>query len=859
MNNTNITKSATSSLGPRFAKWLDINVKSGRLGSSGVKRTNNVLRRSNAIYFDEPYLLNNPQAGVNDSTQLAEVSEKDRSMGEVKPIIMGSNTATANDAEVLQTTLYRDRIPISALSSLSADRFKMSLEDFLAKPTIMQSGTFQNGDTATSFGEINIRDVLTTINVREKKLEGVYGMRCTFVFTLQINANPFQDGRYIMYWNPTGGSSTIANRLMHNFSIIQCTQLPNVEIDIACDTVATLRIPWVSTYPFMSVGQADAKGAPGYVRIRPYVSVRTVAGSTTVPYTMWVHCEDVELYGSAVPQSGRAKSSKKMKKDLITEEVESKFLSTGLGVAADISAAVSKVPLLSSLAGPLSWVLRAGADAARAWGWSKPVVIDKPVRVYREPISYLANSDTHTTTSPLSMFVDNHVEILPGFAGTDNDELSIDYIKGIDSAFGSNVTWNFTDTVGTAIATIPLYPTNFSQVLNDGAVATRNYSTIAWLAENFSLWRGGFRFKFKFVKTKFHSGRLMFAFAAYDPELTSVVSYTNAQYIHKTIIDIREINELTVDVPYISKSTWRNTDSVNDKIGDLIIYVVDPLVYPATVSSTVIIIPHVCGADDMQFAVPRNFAGDYVLPNAIQAGTEGTDMDPCSIGHAVIGAADTQSDTTLAHSTCIGEYINSLRHILKRGGLTGASTGTGNSAYIYPNTLQVLSSNGVVASGSGLRDPMSTILPLFALFKGSVRIRGLATSVSNPSVAYVSHVFARSTFTTPAAFLTNPGETQSQFVYDSGNSGMNFQVHDHGAFDVQIPHYNQNPSKPVITNMIVNGTGTAFSNNTIDRNVIICRFAGATTNGYEIYRSVGEDFNVGLFCSIPPVISYARP
>merc|ERR1712137_739827 len=97
---------------------------------------------------------------------------------------------------------------------------------------------------------------------------------------------------------------------MHAFSKYQITQLPHTEIDVCCDTRATLTVAYNSVapgWPCHNVVTGNNTMNWGEVFIYPYVELFAGSGSNTAPYTLWVHFENVSVTGLAAFQSSKFK------------------------------------------------------------------------------------------------------------------------------------------------------------------------------------------------------------------------------------------------------------------------------------------------------------------------------------------------------------------------------------------------------------------------------------------------------------------------------------------------------------------------------------------------------------------------
>jgi hypothetical protein len=137
----------------------------------------------------------------------------------------------------------------------------------------------------------------------------------------------------------------------------------------------------------------------------------------------------------------------------------------------------------------------------------------------------------------------------------------------------------------------------------------------------FQYWRGGFRIKFKFVKTEFHSGRLVVGFAP-APEAGALVPITSGDsyYLHRDLIDIRSNTEYEFTVPYVS---IRPYSTILQSIGTLSVVILNPLRAPTSVATSVDVLIEVCALPDFEVASPsrywpyRDASNDVKLANLV--------------------------------------------------------------------------------------------------------------------------------------------------------------------------------------------------------------------------------------------------
>ena len=173
---------------------------------------------------------------------------------EVRPTTDSSQNPTTKFAD--DSVGYRAELAHSNIedpfSHLIVAPNSQTIIDFLQRPSILTSASF----TASDSGILFSTDVCSIItSQKHSRMSNIYTWRADFELTLQVNADRFQQGRYILFWLPSGGalSPTVTGNYlpwknMHTCNLTKITQLPHVEIDLATQTHVSLTIPYTSVY-----------------------------------------------------------------------------------------------------------------------------------------------------------------------------------------------------------------------------------------------------------------------------------------------------------------------------------------------------------------------------------------------------------------------------------------------------------------------------------------------------------------------------------------------------------------------------------------------------------------------------------
>lgn len=788
---------------------------------------------------------------------------------------LGSNALDIQDAVATVKSVTEHKHVDSKILHTSSDGLLPTIKNYLAKPCIVSSGTLTTGDLPSSFTKYATTYPLTYAKAYRDKISASLTMRYTTVITLQINGTRFQQGLYKLCFLPTGGmlrdpsETGQLNRYLrdHAANRSQISQLLSADFYINSDTSVQLRVPFISAFPGATIvhdPNVPVIGDPGVFFIYPYSPLVAVEGNTSATYTLWVHYEDVEILGNTAPTSApitmqgnfTRRLQKKKNVDIMEAETHQNGpISAPLQIISEASGTLAKIPLLSGYAGPLSWATAAASHAASAFGWSRPLQLDSLSRMKNMYLNYLPNSDQKDDSTPLSLLSTNHINVLPGFSGTDVDEMSIDYFKSIPGLFRVD-SWTNQNAQGALLYSIKIAPGEFRYTGAGTISGHTNFTPVGMLSTMFSQYTGGFDIHMKFVKTEFHSGRLLAVFNPYE-STTSTENYTFADtmYLNKTIIDIRDTNEITIRVPYVSAIPWRPTTrtlNYGSVYGSLKIYVLDVLVAPETVSPDITIFSEVSGADDLRFSVPRpNF---WVRP-AIASYQMNMDKDSKldSISHDYIGDKVNADTDYTKEEACIGESIDSLRQLLKRGGLCLYNNSTANLTTMNFNPfLNNISEKSAPDEFDIPRDPYALLSSFYCLQRGGMRLKWI--SDNDLGATYYCYDKDRSAIL-KTRMVDYTANDPSQSSLSMPNSQFGMEKNAQGGFSVTVPFYHYTHSTPTGSNVTstttpVINTAASGSNANVLRVIFTQPIA---QKSLILHRSGADDCNFGGFVSIPPL------
>lgn len=672
------------------------------------------------------------------------------------------------------------------------------------------------------------------------RTRGAFGMRATACFRLEIAATPQHSGIIRMCLDPTSTGKRSDNPM-------QISYLPGVEVNINNTLTAELRCPYISPFTFMNLAGSAVNNGTLYVYCM--TAIGTATGATAPTCTLWTWLEDIEF---VAPTAGATKTitpAAITSRDARLEDVqphkpilpplddytlyESEIVDqSGSFVAprkagftvkeaqpASLSSLLASgsfalnlikgtgIPLLSGLAGMASWATSIAANAASAYGWSRPRGEAKNKKVYSSRNTGQFNISSINNSHSLALTSDPTVDVFP-IAGSGIDEMSFEYLFGHYGVI-SSLNWAASAAVDTDIYYCNVTPLTFNYQSGNNVYTAQPSTSINsylspmnYVADSFKYWRGNVKFRIKLASTKFHSGKLLVGFI---PTNRNVLDWTSAgvriilptpttAFDFKSVVwDIRSEVELEFEVPFIATTPYTNTTS---GIGTFFIRVIEKLNAPTNVPNTVPILVEVKGTPSFELA-----ALDYTQYITSQANDFAAHNTP----------------TASPSTSTIGEKIMSLKQMISRAvpfdiQQKDIDTKPNTSAGQY--YLPRLPFNCALDS---------TAFPGFKYWKKWQQFYAFQRGSTNYTLMAPdkdTHIIARTA-------LYNADQFSDAILISEADGTLHFT----------IPYAGTTPY--VSTHL---GTGDYFA--LIDWN---------SPKPLAVFISAGDDYQMGYFCGLPPV------
>jgi len=782
----------------------------------------------------------------------------------------------------------------SSLSSSARDGQQHTIKSFLERPVQVASVDWSSTQAVlTRIISLSLPDGIINFSEFFQKIAGFMAFRATTVVRLQGNPTRFQQGRLLMTYFP----QRQANFLKYNEAMASLTiasQLPNVQFDPAKDSDIVLRIPFVSDQLYYNI-VSGFSSVWGQIDVIVYSPLLASTGHLDCNLTMYVSFEDVEFeYPAALslaqPQAGGVVSKVNRRSRVNVSESErdsvEKPISSWFNSTKDLLNFAGKIPVISSVTQPAAWFAGVLANTAESFGFSKPTAYPHPMNVHNKIMPYGINCDGQDNSFNYGLSQANEVSHLDGFAGTRSDDMALSNILSI-SCFFTSITWLTSALTGALLFGARLGPSSFDAVssvtVNTVSRVVRVCPPMGYVAKHFSMYRGSIAFKFKFVKTEFHSGRLMFCFNP-RADYNGTFSYSNAAFVHREIVDIRDVSEYTFVCKYASTEPFRRiynsgvtaTDS-DSSYGSVYVFVVNPLEAPDNITSSINIIvePFCCSDFEFAGAVPVTYqpylnaanataiTPQVNLPNATpQAGDmdafeqEGQ-IDTQKQENAPIGGSRIVPDGLVSALYCAGERIVSLRQVLKRASqwiyYNTSLTLTTTNYFIDPFRFSAMQIAPAVPMANGTYytcDLVDYYAICYTFFRGSMRLKHVTVddAIRNLRTSIIP------TFPTDSVL----NSITSNVVNDNGQAGMPISITNanYSTNEIQIPYMAPSYASP--TNVARSNAPANRPANSKPCFQTILRYLNETTTHNTIaittLRGIGEDFSFGFWTGTVPII-----
>jgi len=452
------------------------------------------------------------------------------------------------------------------LAHFPKENYSHSLLNFLERP--MLAASFSWTDTLpfnTNLITIDPYVVLLNNTNTYTKITGFRYFRADVEFTLQVNAEPFQQGGLLLWYLPA--LSTGSDQYSQKSVMAGKTGTLSKVFNLSDAHTIKFKIPFTNPINFCDMINPFINAMGTF-----YIDVYAPLAVGTVQMSLFVRFLNPELEAPTsfvnLPPGVKAQvgdESVKMEKSgtVVGKTVASKVVSAIGSVASSVG---SFFPAAKIVTTPLSWASSMVGGLLSSFGWSKPVSVQTTDIVRQKTNRYFQNFNGIDTSENLGLDCDNAVDQFPLFA-TDLDEMAFDNIVTVFN-YGDQFNWATTDAVGATLFSVTITPTMFDKIATQGTsplqYRTLNSTYLSFVSHFFKYWCGDITLQFRAFKTNYHSGRLRIS---WNPGVSLGTAANMPEgMVYSVIWDLRTQHTTAVTVPYMSNMPWLEVTSFTEAI-----------------------------------------------------------------------------------------------------------------------------------------------------------------------------------------------------------------------------------------------------------------------------------------------------
>lgn len=788
------------------------------------------------------------------------------------------NTQFLDEAEGLRVGVDVAYDGISAMDQTEA----VDLAKFLSRPVRIASFTWNETDavgTAHTYSPWN----LFFNDARVKyKVNNFAFIQCKLKLKVLINASPFYYGAMLGAYAPAIGvtPTTIVNDSGTRY-FIPYSQRPRMWIFPQGSKADEMTLPFFWNKNWLNIQSASELTNMGQISFFNFTALASANGVTGAGVTVQVYAwaEDVKLSG---PSVGLAMQS---------DEYGTGVVSAPASAIASGAKWFENIPIIGRFATATRLGASAVSSIASLFGWTNVPVISDIMPYRPSAFPQLASTTIGFPAEKLTVDPKNELTVDPSVLGiSPDDELVISTLAGKES-YLCTATWATTNSVDDILFSSTVCPGLYD---NDNGTYPKAYLTpMCWLAQLFKNWRGDIIFRFKFVATPFHKGRVRISFDPSGYSGENIISDAVSQNVVMTqIIDLGEESDVEVRLPYqqataflqcrddvtaaqIQWSTSTSPSFLHDPSfdnGTITLRVQTQLTAPVATAPVPVLV-FVRAAENIEFAdpcAPGNFSvysiqsDVYGSPTTVHAGQP----------------ADPHAERYLVN---FGERIVSLRQLLRRQSLLNTLGDSADTTDAYrilkyrfnryplyfgydPNGIN--SAKGIAVPGSNFpfnfcnTTPYNWLAPAFVAQRGSMQ-----WTFNVDTTNQVRHVRVyRDNQTTTAGALTTAAlaskgtqSAQASFFVQNTTSGASGQAltnqYTNAGLTVQLPNYTRfrwQTTNPANTTVLSSADGMAYDAHALEISTApSSEQNSAASQVVWCYVGAGTDFGLYFFLNVP--------
>lgn len=767
------------------------------------------------------------------------------------------------------------------------------LKDFLSRPVRIAQFQWNEADLPGNLLSIRPWQLFFNNQFVKPKTANFAFIRCNLKVKVLINASPFYYGAMLASYLPVPGITPSTIQVGPGFDwFIPISQRPHMWIYPANSEGGIMDLPFFWNKNWLRTQVSQEFADMGQLDFSAFTTLQSANGVSSAGVTVQVYAwaENVELSG---PSLGLV---------MQTDEYGDGPISKPASAIAALAGKMTNDPNIGRFATATQMGARAVSKMATMFGFSNPPVLDNIIPQRPTAFPQMSNVENCFPSEKLTLDPKNELSVDPSIVGLPSvDSLEISRLVQKES-FLTQIAWDTADPVDRMLFSSYVTPEMF------GASAATQQTAIFgtpmwWVSRMFNAWRGDIIFRFKFVSTQFHKGRVRIS---WDPQGTATSNLFNtadsSNVVQTVVVDLGKDTDVEFRIPYHQAYPWCQTYNqlnVADvpfaitptrtfgpsevyQNGAITVRVQTALTSPVA-SSNVVMQVFVKGAENLEFANP-GMRNQPISPFVAQSGEFAEPMND-EPDHIELGKiSQVPRERYLVN---FGETITTLRSLLYRHYMTNVTqattTGAHNSFYNATffrmpasygyDPFGSLTAKGLITPTSSypfnytFLNPITWIMSAFVGYRGSMILTINASSVGVLNHVRVCRLPSTQVVQTSATFVSSAYVSRDDTAYrawlnlDGGSGGSALTAtRTQQGLTVVLPNYNVSkftscsPQFRNLSSLATGGGREAF-------NLEIYASTSGTSNQLtdtklEWHFAGGPDLTPLFFVNVPTVYLY---